>query len=123
MVEKTKNDFSSPKDSGEGQVRVRKWEEFKRLVYEKQPGSLVYILEQNGFAANKEITILRVIMLHERRYFIFIDTPKGDQLRETAIPLRKDKSLTRFLDDQEVKAYLQKQFQGIKLEVYSFWTT
>ena len=82
-------------------------EEFKRLVTEKKPGSIVYILEQNGFAADKEVTILRLIMLHGKRYYIFIDAPKGDTLRETGIPLRKDKRGTRFLDQDEVKSYLK----------------
>lgn len=106
-----------------GQTRVRKWQEFKQLVTEKQPGSIVYILEQNGFSPDKEITILRVLMLHERRYYIFIDTPKGDALRETTIPLHKDKNGIQYLDDQEVKSWLKAQFDGQKLDVFSFWTT
>jgi hypothetical protein len=62
-------------------------------------------------------------MLHQQRYYIFIDTPKGDQLRETALTLHKDKNGTRYLYDQEVKNYIKAQFEGEKLEVYSFWTT
>jgi hypothetical protein len=117
-------DVASQTDARDsGQVRIRTWQEFKRQVAEKQPGSIVYILEQNGFSKDKEVTILRVIMLHDQRYFIFIDAPKGDSLRETGIPLRKDKNGARYLDDQEVKTYLKAQFEAIKLEVYSFWTT
>jgi len=112
-----------PRADDVGHVRVRSWHEFKVLVAEKKPGSIVYILEQSGFAADKEVTILRLIMLHQQRYYIFIDTPKGDALRETGIPLRKDKNGTRFLDDDEVKAYLKNQFKDEKLEIYSFWTT
>jgi hypothetical protein len=62
---------------GEGHVRVRSWEEFKLLVREKKPGSIVYVLEQNGFSPNIELTTLRIIMLHERRCYIFLDFPKG----------------------------------------------
>jgi hypothetical protein len=123
MTEKTKAGAASPQDSSDGQVRVRTWKEFKTLVSEKKPGSIVYILEQNGFAADKEVTILRLIMLHDRRYYIFIDTPKGDVLRETGVPIRKGKSGARFLDDDEVKAYLKAQFAGENLSIYSFWTT
>jgi len=107
----------------EGQVRLRKWEEFKQQVKEKKPGSIVFILEQNGFTQDKEITILRLIMLYDKKYYIFIDAPKGDALRETGIPLHKNKGGTRFLDDAEVKKYLQAQFEEEKLEIYSFWTT
>jgi hypothetical protein len=106
----------------EGHVRVRSWEEFKRLVSEKKPGSIVFILEQNGFSRNKELTTLRLIMLHDRRYYIFLDFPKGEALRETGIPLHKDKNGIPNLDDDEVKAFLKKQFEKEKLEVYSFRT-
>ena len=121
MTEK-KQPEASAHAPDEGHVRVRTWQEFKRLVAEKQPGSIVYILEQNGFTADKEVTILRLIMLHDRRYYIFIDAPKGDTLRETGIPLRKDKRGTRFLDQDEVKRYLQAEFEEENLEIYSFWT-
>lgn len=105
-----------------GQIRIRTWKEFKQLVMEKKPGSIVFILEQNGFTADKEITILRIIMLHGKRYYIFIDAPKGEALRETGIPLRKDKRGTRFLDEDEVKNYLKNQFEEENLKIYSFWT-
>lgn len=104
----------------EGHVRIRSWDEFKRLVTEKKPGSIVFILEQNGFSPNKELSTLKIIMLHDKRYFMFYDFPKGDVLRETGIPLHKDKNGIPNLDEDEVKAFLKKQFEN--LEVYSFWT-
>jgi hypothetical protein len=107
----------------EGHVRVRSWEEFKRLVGEKKPPSIVYILEQNGFSPNKELTTLRVIMLSDRRYYIFLDFPSGEVLRETGIPLHKDKKGIFNLDENEVKVILKKQFEKEKIEVFSFWTT
>jgi len=107
----------------EGNVRIRKWEEFKRLVREKKPGSIVFILEQNGFSPNKELTTLRIIMLYDRRYYISLDFPKGETLREIGIPLHKDKNGIFNLDEDEVKVILKKQFEKEKLEVYSFWTT
>jgi hypothetical protein len=118
-------DKSQPENeaTNTGNVRIHAWQEFKQLVIEKKPGSIVYILEQNGFSQNKEITILRIIMLHERRYYIFIDTPKGEALRKTGIPLHKDKNGAHYLEDQEVKTYLKAQFEGSQLEIHSFWTT
>jgi hypothetical protein len=104
----------------EGHVHIRSWEEFKRTVNEKKPTSIVFILEQNGFSPNKELTTLKLIMLHDKRYYIFYDFPKGDALRQTGIPLHKDKNGIPNLDDVEVKAYLEGQFPS--LEVYSFWT-
>ena len=107
---------------GEGHVRVRSWEEFKRLVREKKPGSIVFILEQSGFSPNKELTSLKLIMLHDRRYFIFIDSPKGESLRQMSIPFHRDKNGIPNLDDEEVKAFLKKQFEQEKVDVSSFWT-
>ena len=109
----------------EGQVRVKSWEEFKRLVIEKKPGSIVFVLEQNGFSPNKELSVLRFIMLHDKCYYIFIDSPKGQSqiLRETGIPLHKDNKGSLNLDDAEVKSFLEKQFEEENLKVYSFWTT
>ena len=105
----------------EGHAHIRSWQEFKALVNEKKPGSIVFILEQNGFSKSKELSTLKIIMLHDKRYFIFYDFPKGESLRETGIPLHKDKNGILNLDEDEVKAYLKGQFAN--LEVYSFWTT
>ncbi len=105
----------------EGHIHLRSWKEFKQAVNENKPLSIVFILEQNGFSKNKELSTLKIIMLHDKRYFIFYDFPKGDALRETKIPLHKDKNGIPNLDEDEVKAYLKEQFPN--LEVYSFWTT
>lgn len=107
----------------EGHVRIRSWEEFKRLVSEKKPGSIVYVLEQNGLSPNRELSTLRIIMLHDKRYYIFLDFPKGERLRETGISLHKDKKGILNLDEDEVKIILKKEFEKEKLEVFSFWTT
>lgn len=107
----------------DGHVRIRSWEEFKRLVSEKKPTSIVYVLEQNALSPNKELTSLRIIMLHDRRYYIFLDFPKGDKLRETGIPLHKDNKGILNLDEDEVKVILKKQFEKEKIDVFSFWTT
>jgi hypothetical protein len=104
----------------EGNIHIRNWEEFKNAVTEKKPTSIVFILEQNGFSKNKELSTLKLIILHDKRYYIFYDFPKGDALRETKIPLHKDKNGILNLEENEVKAFLKKQFQT--LEVYSFWT-
>ena len=105
----------------EGHIRIRDWEEYKRLVNEKKPQSITFILEQNGLSPNKELSSLRIIMLHDKRYYMFFDFPKGGVLRETGIPLHADKNGILNLDEDEVKAFLKKQFAN--LEVYSFWTT
>jgi hypothetical protein len=61
-------------------------------------------------------------MFHDQRYYIFLDFPKGDKLRETGIPLHKDKKGIFNLDEDEVKVILKKQFEKEKIDVFSFWT-
>jgi hypothetical protein len=107
----------------DGHIRVRSWEEFKRLVREKKPKSIVYILEQNALSPNKELSTLRIILMDVKRYYIFLDFPKGHFLKETGIPLRKDKNGLWNLDEDEVKVILKKEFEKENLEVFSFWTT
>ena len=104
-------------------VRIRDWEEFKRLVSEKKPKSIVFILEQNALSPNKELTTLRIILMHDKHYYIFLDFPKGQFLRETKIPLHNDKNGLWNLDEDEVKNILKKQFEKENVEVFSFWTT
>jgi len=106
----------------EGHVRIRSWDKFKQLVREKKPPSIVFILEQNGFSPNKELSILKIILLHDRRYYIFLDFPKGEKLKETKIPLHKDKNGILHLDEDEVKKIIENQFQKENIKAYSFWT-
>lgn len=105
----------------EDYIHIRNWQQYKQTITEKRPQSIVFILEQNGFSKNKELSTLKIIMLHDKRYYIFYDFPKGQALRETCIPFHKDKNGILNLDETEVKAYLKSQFPN--LEVYSFWTT
>ena len=101
-------------------VRVSKWEEFKRLVTELKPDSIVYNIEQTGISKSREFTSLRLI-IPSKNYYVYVDFPKGDALRETGIPIRTDASGTRCIEDDDIRAFLKKQFG--ELPVYSYWIT
>jgi hypothetical protein len=107
----------------DGHIRVRNWSEFKKIVNEKKPKSLVYVLEQNALSPNKELSTLRIILMDNQRYYIFLDFPKGNTLKETGIPLHKGKDGLWNLDEDEVKIILQKEFEKENLQIFSFWTT
>jgi hypothetical protein len=102
-------------------VRVKTWEEFKHLVAELKPDSLVYIIEQNGLTPKREMTILRLILPAKNGYYIYLDFPKANALRETAISIHDDKG-SRHLEDDDIKRFLKKEF-GEKMPVFSYWTT
>ncbi len=107
----------------DGHIRIRDWEEYKRIVREKKPKSITFVLEQNALSPNKELSTLRIIMLHEKRYYLFFDFPKEETLKSTGIPLHRDKKGVLNLDEDEVKTILRKEFEKDKVEVFSFWTT
>lgn len=102
-------------------VRVNSWEEFKKIVKQANPDTLVYNVESAGISKVKEFTSLRLILSVEKCY-VYIDFPKGDKLRETGIIIRKDPNGTRYLDDEDIKAFLKKEF-GEKIAIYSYWVT
>ena len=101
-------------------VRVSKWEEFKRLVNEVKPDSIVYNIEQTGISKKREFTSLRLI-IPSKNYYVYVDFPKGDALRETGIPIHVDPSGTRCIEDTDIRDLLKKEFG--ELPVYSYWIT
>ena len=105
-------------------VRVRKWTEFKRLVAEFKPDSIVYSIDQNAMSKNKELTALRFILLAGGGYYVYLDFPRGKEnvMRETGIPIREDENGVRYLTDEDVVRFI-KQELGETLKVFSFWTT
>ena len=103
-------------------VRVRKWEEFKRLATELKPDSIVYSIDQNGTSKTKELTCLRVILPAQNAYYVYLDFPKGNALRETAIPIRENENGLRYLEDQDIIQFIKKELGREDLTVFSYWT-
>jgi len=72
----------------------------------------------------KELTALRLILLAQGGYYVYLDFPKGKEnvMRETGIPIREDAKGVRCLEDEDVIRFI-KQELGENLQVFSFWTT
>ena len=102
-------------------VRLRSWKEFKRLAVELKPDSIVYSIDQNGMSKTKELTCLRLILPAQNAYYVYVDFPKGNALRDTAIPIHKNKN-NRFLEDQDIIKFLKKELGREDLAVFSYWT-
>jgi hypothetical protein len=103
-------------------IRVRSWQEFKRLAINLKPKSVVYNIEQNGLSPERELTSLRLIMPTQEVYYIFLDFPKEDRLRETGIAIRKDRNGNRCLEDKEIIDFLKTQLERKDLTICSYWT-
>lgn len=101
-------------------VRVKTWEEFKRLAIEKKPKSIVYIIAF-GIPA-KNLTSLKLILHVEDVQYIFTDSAKGNKLRKTGIPIHTDKKGNLFIEDADVKNFLKTQLQNEDLQIFSYWT-
>ncbi|MCW4047680.1 MAG: hypothetical protein NWE99_09010 [Candidatus Bathyarchaeota archaeon] len=106
----------------EGVIRVKSWEEFKRLVNEQKPSSVVYVIEQSGLSPNRELTSLRLMFPSSKAYYVFLDFAKGETLRETRIPLSKDKQGNYFIEEENVKNFLKKQLGNENLTICAYWT-
>jgi hypothetical protein len=104
--------------------RVRKWTEFKRLVMELKPDSIVYSIDQNAMSKTKELTALRIILLARGGYYVYLDFPRGKEnvMRETGIQIREAKNRVRHLEDEDVVQFIKREL-GENLKVFSFWTT
>jgi hypothetical protein len=89
---------------------------------ELKPDAVVYSIDQNGMSQTKELTVLRLILFARNGYYVFLDFPKGNVLRETGIPIHEDKKSTRYLEDKDVIQFIKVAFGREDLSVFSFWT-
>lgn len=113
--------MSSPEnDVAKRSIRVRTWEEFKKLALEKQPKNIVYVIARSIPAKN--LTSLKLIMPIESAQYIFVDSAKGDTLRRTGIAIHCNEEGTRFLKEQDVEKFLEKHLGRGNLQVLSYWT-
>ena len=103
-----------------GVVRVKSWEEFKQLAIKFHPSAVAYNVEQSVPA--RELTSLRLMIPAGDAYYVFLDFPEDGRLRETGIPLHKDKYGNRCISDDDVISFVRKELKREDLPVYSYWT-
>jgi len=103
-------------------IRVKNWQEFKRLAINFRPNSMVYNIEQNGLSPERELTCLRLIMPAQEAYYVFLDFPEEEKLRETGITIRRDEKGNRHLEDKDVIDFLKAQLGRNDLTICSYWT-
>ena len=101
-------------------VRVKSWEEFKRLIMEHKPESIAYNIEM-GVPA-RHLTGLRLILPIRGIQYVFIDNAVGDHLRRTGIKLRKDNLGNLYIKDEDVKRFVKSEVKIENLKLHSYWT-
>ncbi|MEM3011169.1 MAG: hypothetical protein QXE76_05100 [Candidatus Bathyarchaeia archaeon] len=103
-------------------VKIKSWEEFRHLAMELKPDSIVYNIEQSGLSPTKELTSLRLIMPCVNAYYVFLDFARGEELRETHIPLHRDKKGNRYIEETDVRDFLKNQLKREDITICSYWT-
>jgi hypothetical protein len=112
-----------PKENtGEGVVKIRSWAEFKHLAESLKPKAIVYNIEQDGLSPKRELTNLRLILPSGPAYYVFVDFPRGERLRETGIPIRRDEKGNRYIEEEDVIKFLKDQIKRNDLTICSYWT-
>jgi hypothetical protein len=53
-------------------IRVKSWQDFKRLAINLKPESVVYNIEQNGLSPERELTCLRLIIPTQEVFTSFL---------------------------------------------------
>jgi hypothetical protein len=114
--------MQSKENAGEGVVKIRSWREFKRLAESLKPNAVVYNIEQDGLSPKRELTNLRLILPSGPAYYVLVDFPKGEKLRETGIPIRRDEKGNRYIEEEDVIDFLKNQFKRNDLTICSYWT-
>lgn len=109
-------------DAKEGVLKIRSWAQFKRLAETLNPKAIVYNIEQDGLSPKRELTNLRLILPSGPAYYVFVDFPKGEALRETGILLRRDEKGNRYIEEEDVVKFLRAQFKRNDLIICSYWT-
>ena len=101
-------------------VRVKSWEEFKRLIIEHDPPNIAYNIEQ-GVPA-RHLTGLRLILPVVGTQYVFIDTAVGNRLRKTGILLHRDKSGNLYIRDEDILEFVRSEVKRKDLKLHSYWT-
>ena len=101
-------------------IRVKNWEEFKKIAYAKKPKSIVYVIAQSVPA--RDHTGLKLILPVDGGQYIFTDTAKDKLMRRTKIPVHTNPKGEHYLTDEDVINFLKKEIYINGLKIFSYWT-
>jgi len=88
-------------------IRIKTWDEFKKLAITLHPKSLVYNLQRASLL--KPPICLRLMFASEQDQYVFIDFAAGATLRQTKIPIVKPESREEYIEDENIKQFITKE--------------
>ena len=101
-------------------VRVKSWEDFKKLILKHDVETIAYNIEQGVPARN--LTSLRLILPVKGIQYVFIDTAAGERLRKTGIKLHRDDLGNRYIRDEEVISFVKSELKRNNSKLHSYWS-
>ena len=101
-------------------VRVKSWEDFKKLILKHDVETIAYNIEQGVPARN--LTSLRLILPVKGIQCVFIDTAAGERLRKTGIKLHRDDLGNRYIRDEEVISFVKSELKRNNSKLHSYWS-
>ncbi|MEM2910840.1 MAG: hypothetical protein QXO01_07245 [Nitrososphaerota archaeon] len=85
-------------------VRVKTWDEFKKLAISLRPKSIVYNLHRAPL--HKPPICLRFTFGSEQNQYVFLDFAVGGTLRQTKIPVVNPGKGEEYVRDEDIKQFI-----------------
>ncbi len=101
-------------------ITVRSWRELKVIIDEQQPEFVAYVIEKNWPVSSEESVALRFIVPRANAQYVLYDSPEGEVLKETRIPLHEDKDGHMMVCEDDVKCYLKNELGSHKIIICSY---
>ena len=100
--------------------RIREWEEFKRLVLKFRPKILFYVVERSPLS--RPPIALRLVFIHGRDTYAFLDFARGDHLTKTNLPVINPKGETPWVSMDALRRFVSEELGDVELVDFSMTT-
>lgn len=91
-----------------GQIlRVKTWDEFKKMAISLRPKSLVYNLHRAPLS--RPPICLRLVFASKQTQYVFLDFARGETLRQTGIPVIKPEGGEEYVSDEDIKQFITRE--------------
>ena len=90
-------------------IRIKTWDEFKKLAISLRPKSIVYNLHRAPL--HKPPICLRLTFGSEQNQYIFLDFAVGGTLRQTKISVVNSEKGEEYVRDEDIKRFINSELE------------
>ena len=98
-------------------VHVRTWSEFKQLAITLKPSGIAYAMQRAPLS--KPPVGLRLIFTVKNVQYVFLDFAKGNELKQTKIPLQTNPPGEALVNEDVIRSFLHEQLKRRELSIFS----